>query len=131
MAIDARIHLAAVAILGVLEHFQMNRADIYHPQRYPQLFGCLLRTFRSEERSLKGNARHLDILIQEHPDCQHTIQASGHETKGTNFRGFVHTHLYNRTFSQFLPLFSVRPGTRLKALLCHNAPLPAARLSRA
>ncbi len=90
MAIDARIHLFAIAVLRMFHHGEMHIGDVFNDELDAQLIRRAARVGRAEKRRGKRESRHLDALLLKDSDREQAVQAAGE--KHERFHFFILTH---------------------------------------
>jgi hypothetical protein len=77
VAVNTRIHAAAIAVPWLLEHFQMHLSNINNMQWNIKHFYRSLRIVRAKERGGKGHGFNANILFAEYTDCQYAVKTAG------------------------------------------------------
>jgi hypothetical protein len=92
-AVDARIHVLAPPVDGVLDHVDVVLAEVGHPHREAQVTPHLHERLDvlaagagrhgiAAEVGDEADARHRDSLFENDPDGEHAVQSAGKESDG-------------------------------------------------
>ena len=82
VAVDAGVEVAAVAVTGVLEHLQVDRADVAHQERNVDPGGGAAGLVGAEKRGDEGNSGNLHTLAFQGQGGQGAVEPAGEQAEG-------------------------------------------------